>query len=103
GNTWYEQAVAPVIPDPGAPDRVHQVIGLLWDGTAAHRLQHRIESVDAAGEELLRIDPETIANMNMAERLSLLERRILHVMHEVLHYETFEVRLLDQRTGKLEL
>ncbi|MCA9284405.1 MAG: response regulator, partial [Phycisphaerales bacterium] len=102
GTIWYEQAVAAVVPDGGA-ERVRQVIGLLWDGTAARRLQDRVEAVDAAGEELLRIDADAIVSMNMAERLRMLERRIVQIMHEVLHYEAFEVRLLDRSTGKLEL
>jgi GAF domain-containing protein len=39
----------------------------------------------------------------MADRLKLLEQKILRTVHDVLGFDNFEIRLLDRETGQLEL
>ncbi len=112
GGTWYEQVVSPVARDSaadaggagsGESPRIDCAVGVVWDVTHSRRLQERIEAVEAAGEELLRLDPDTVSRQNMGERLQSIERLVIHGLQAVLGFEAFEVRMLDRRSGKLEL
>jgi CheY-like chemotaxis protein len=102
-GTWhYELIVCPVSLDQ-AQDRVTTVVGVLWEITSARKLQSTIEAIDRVGTDLLRIEPASVNRMNMADRLKLLEQKIIRAVHEVLEFDNFEIRLLDRETGQLEL
>ncbi|MHC5022986.1 MAG: response regulator [Planctomycetota bacterium] len=103
GDHSYELVVstASVSGDEGA--QVESVVGVLVDVTASRRLQYKIDAIDAAGSELMRIESSRIANLNMADRLKLLEEKIVHYVHDLLHFDNFEIRLLDPQTNQLEL
>lgn len=119
GGAWYEQVVSPASSaEGGSTDHadgtiaastmspqahVNAAVGVLWDITTSRKLQERVEAVEGAGEELLRLDPQTIAGTNVADRLRGIERLALHAVHSILRFDAFEVRLLDRRNGKLEL
>ena len=83
--------------------RVDAVLGLLWETTASQRLQSRIDQIDAAGAELLRIDTESISRLDVRQRLQGLEQKIVRSLTEVLHFDAFEVRLVDRESNQLEL
>jgi len=100
---WYELFASPMLSPALATGRADRVVGVLWDVTASRRVQERVDAVESAGAELLRFDPEAIAKLNPAERLRLFDRRVTQAIHSVLGFESFEVRMLDRRTGKLEL
>jgi len=76
---------------------------VLRDVSAAKRLQQRINAIDQAGGELVKIDPETVRRFNAHERLKLLETKIVSVARNILHFDHFAIRLLDERSGRLEL
>jgi len=126
GGVWYELVVSPAGTlaassegvTPTAPERsdgsgegdvhrggrrVEAAVGVLWDVTRLRRLQDRVEAVESAGEDLLRLDPQTVSAMDLAERLKALERSVTHAVRDVLGFEAFEVRLLDRRSGQLDL
>lgn len=84
-------------------DKVTSVVGVMFDITASRRLLDKIQAIDAAGTDLIRVDVGTLSKMNMAERLKLLEQKIVRSIRDVLHFDNFEVRLLDRETGQLEL
>jgi len=96
---WYELFVSPMV-DAGKTDRA---VGVLWDVTTSRRVQERVDAIETAGAELLRFDPESVAKMSPTDRLRLFERRVTQAIHSVLGYESFEVRMLDRRNGKLDL
>jgi CheY-like chemotaxis protein len=79
------------------------VVGILWEVTASRQFQGKLDSIDAAGAELLRIDAASLANLNMAERLRLLEEKIVKALRDLLHFDHFEVRLIDRETNQLQL
>ncbi|HWB18794.1 MAG TPA: GAF domain-containing protein, partial [Phycisphaerales bacterium] len=79
------------------------VVGVLWEATVAHKLQEKLLAIDAAGSELLRLEPAAIAKLNMGERLKLLEDKIVRTVKELLKFDNFEVRLIDPHSGRLEL
>lgn len=86
----------------GAEDEVEQVVGLVWDVTATRRLQDKINAIDSAGRELVRLDAEASAEMDVGERLQLLENTIIRYCRELLHFNHFVVRVLDRKTKKLD-
>ncbi len=96
----YEVTATPVI---DLNNRVTQVAAVVWDATRALRLQARIDAIDNAGRELVRLDAEQITRLDAHERLALLEQKIIRYMHDLLEMDNFSVRLLDKRTNKLEL
>lgn len=101
-NCHYEAVVAPGSLDQ-TQDRVTTVVGVIWDVTNARLVQETLRKVDAAGADLVRIDPAALSKMNMAERLKMFEQKIVRALRDVLHYDNFEIRLLDRETGQLEL
>lgn len=101
----YEVEIAPMDPGLAAASDVRTdcLVVLVRDVSAARRLQQKINAIDQAGSELVRIDPETVRKHNAHERLKLLENKIVRVAHDLLHFDHFAIRLLDERTGRLEL
>lgn len=79
------------------------LVVILRDVTAAKRLQQKINAIDLAGSELVRFDADVVRKYNAHERLKLLETKIVKVARDLLHFDHFAVRLLDERSGKLEL
>ncbi len=75
----------------------------LRDVTAAKKLQQKINAIDLAGSELVRFDADVVRKYNAHERLKLLEDKIIRVARDLLHFDHFAIRLLDERAGKLEL
>lgn len=75
---------------------------LVRDVTEARNFSRWLGQVDRAGAELLRYDAQQIRDMNAVERLQLLETRLVKAARDVLHFESFSVWLLDEKTGRLE-
>jgi CheY-like chemotaxis protein len=82
--------------------RADALVVVFRDDTSARRLQQRINSLDQAGSELIRFDAETVRKHNAHERLKLLEEKIIRFSKDLLHFDHFAIRLLDERSGKLE-
>ena len=72
------------------------------DVTAKVRQQQQLDVLHQAGRELGALAPDQLAEMSMAERVEHLKLNIRRFTHELLHYETIEIRLLDRQTGRLE-
>jgi len=66
-------------------------------------MQNKINAICDAGIELTQIDASTVKSLNVAERLRLMEQKVVRYVHELLDMDNFEIRLLDQRTENLEL
>jgi CheY-like chemotaxis protein len=79
------------------------LVTIVRDVTAAKRLQQKINAIDLAGSELVRFDADVVRKYNAHERLKLLETKIIRVARDLLHFDHFAIRLLDERSGKLEL
>jgi len=73
------------------------------DVSAARRLQGKINAIDQAGSELVRFDADVVRRFNAHERLKLLETKIIRFARELLHFDHFAIRLLDEKNGRLEL
>ncbi|QNN24026.1 response regulator [Planctomycetales bacterium ZRK34] len=96
---YFEAYVSPVIDDRG---NVTQVVAVVWDASSGRRLQQKIDAIDAAGRELVRLEAEAISKLNVAERLRLLEEKIIRYTSDLLHFDNFIIRLLNKKSNKLE-
>src|SRR4051812_33175583 len=97
---YMEMIASPVINPGGA---VVQVVAVVWDATGTRRLQQKIDAIDKAGRELVRLESDAIVKMNVGARLKLLEEKIISFTRELMHFDHFAIRLLDRRTNKLEM
>jgi CheY-like chemotaxis protein len=97
---YLEMIASPVISPSGA---VVQVVAVVWDATGTRRLQQKIDAIDKAGRELVRLEAESLSKLNVQERLKLLEDKIISYTRELMHFDHFMIRLLDRKTNKLEL
>ncbi|MDP6693875.1 MAG: hypothetical protein QF444_06060, partial [Phycisphaerales bacterium] len=66
-------------------------------------IQAKINAICDAGMELTQFDASTVKSLNVAQRLRLMEEKVVRYVHELLDMDNFEIRLLDQRSGALEL
>jgi len=80
-----------------------QLVVIVADTTRARNLQERLDAIDRAGSELVRLDIDDADQMDVAARLRLLEQRIIRYTLQLLRYDKFIIRLLDPETGRLEL
>ncbi|MBX3323619.1 MAG: response regulator [Phycisphaeraceae bacterium] len=108
GRRLYEVFVTPAKQrvDEGAlcnREDVSRVAAVLRDVTRERSVQAKMEAIDRAGYELVRLDAEAVRAMNSMQRLQLLESKIVRYMREVLHYDHFAIFLIEERSRKLEL
>jgi CheY-like chemotaxis protein/putative methionine-R-sulfoxide reductase with GAF domain len=102
-------ARAPGMPSPaaaaaaGVKGHLEHVAVVVRDVTATNRTRMRLDAIDRAGSELVRLEATTIRKMNVIERLKLLETKVVRFSRDLLHFDHFGIRLLDERSGKLEL
>lgn len=87
----------------GTLDGQPRMVVVVRDVSADQRMQQKMDAIDSAGRELMRLDADVVRTMNQMERLKLLEDRIVRSCRELLHFDHFIIRLLDERNKKLEL
>ena len=97
---FLEMIATPVINPAG---QVVQVVAVVWDATGTRRLQQKIDAIDKAGRELVRLEGDALSKMNVGQRLKLLEDKIISFTRDLMHFDHFAIRLLDRKTNKLEL
>ncbi len=85
------------------PEDAARVVAVMHDVTRQRRRQQKMEAIDRAGYELVRLDAEAIAKMNSMDRLRVLEEKVVRYMRDVLHYDHFAIFLIDERTRRLQL
>jgi CheY-like chemotaxis protein/GAF domain-containing protein len=98
-NRYLELQITPVL---DATGKVTQMISLCRDITPLVQQQQKLDAIHQAGRELATLSTDQLADMSVAERIELLKINIRRFIHEVLHYDVIEIRMLDRETGKLE-
>jgi len=96
----FEVSATPII---DVHNRVTRVAAVVWDVTGVERLQEKIDAIDEAGRDLLSLDAEQFSRLDPQERLSLLEQKIHRCTSDLLHFDSFEIRVLDPQTNRLDL
>ncbi len=94
-----EMHVTPLVSSTGTVDRV---VVLCRDVRAEVNQQQRLNAIHQAMRELAALSPDQLAEMSMADRIELLKQDIRRLTHDLLHYDVFEIRLLDRKTERLE-
>ncbi len=97
---YFEMIVNPMLDE---HNRISHVATVVWDETASRKLQQRIDAIDKAGRELVRLEAETLSNMVVEERINLLQDKIVRYARDLLHFDNFVVRLLNRRNNQLEV
>lgn len=98
----YEAVVA-ALPGAGGGDGEWAVGAVVRDVTAAHRTQQKIDALDLAGAELVRLEAESVRQMHVHDRLEFLRKKIVQLAHDLLQFDHFVIYLLEKDTNKLEM
>ncbi len=97
---FMEMICSPIVSPSG---QVVQVVAIVWDATSQRRLQQKIDAIDKAGSELVRLEADLVVTKNVAQRLKLLEDKIISYTKDLMHFDHFAIRLLDRKSNRLEL
>jgi two-component system, sensor histidine kinase SagS len=100
GDQHFEVTITPVVNN---SDEVTQSTAVVYDVTHSRRLQMKIDAIDLVGRDLVQLDAESTAAMDVEERIALLEQKIRRYMHDLLEYDNFAVLLIDKKTNRLEI
>ena len=98
-NRYYQVHAAPAS-EGGAP-AAHLIV-TVRDVTTEMLQQQKLAAIHQAGVELADLMPGDVSIMTVDQRIELLKKNILHFTKDFLHFDVVEIRLLDNRTGKLE-
>ncbi len=99
-DRYFEVMISPI----GAEDgRIDQVVAVVWDATSGQRLQRKIDAIDAAGRELARLERDAIVQLSPNERLQLLRDKIIRFARNLMNFDHFAIRLLEESTNRLEV
>lgn len=99
-NSYYEVICSGVCDHAG---KLRQVVAVVVDATAQRRQQLKLNAIDKAGRELVRLDYEQLSKQDASQRLAVLEQRIIRCSKNVLDFQHFSVQLLDERTNSLSV
>src|SRR5207249_11589664 len=97
---FMDMSASPVTSPPG---RGVQGVAAVWHATSTRRIEQKIDAIDKAGRELVRLEGEALATMSVTDRLKLLEDKIISYTRDLMHFDHFAIRLLDRRNNRLEL
>ncbi|CAN5263585.1 response regulator [soil metagenome] len=101
----------PPSPRPYLDVRIRPVLDM--DGNILHRIviinnvtseveqKQKLDALHKAGLELANLETDQLGEMNVPARIEYLKDNLRKYVHNLLHYETIEVRLLDRRTMEL--
>ena len=76
---------------------------LLKESSEAKAAALRVEAIDAAGMLVMHFDRSEIAELTVADRLKILEERIVETVKRELKFDNFEIRLRSPGSDRLEL
>jgi CheY-like chemotaxis protein len=91
-----------VRPARGTDQTVSRLIALVRDVTPQVVQQQKLDALHAAGRELAGLDAAQLTDMNVEARVELLKANLRRTIHDLLKYDTIEVRLLDRTTNELK-
>jgi CheY-like chemotaxis protein len=89
-------------PVAGPDGAVRELVAMARNVSQEVEQQRKLDALHEAGEELSGLDADQLAYMNDPTRVELLKQNLKHCIHDLLHYDIIEVRLLDRQTGELK-
>jgi CheY-like chemotaxis protein len=97
---YFEMTTTSMLDDQGKLVRVASVI---HEATASRKLQKRIDAIDKAGRELVRLDTESIGTLDVSKRIELVQDKVVKYARELLNFQHFVVRIINKKTNQLEV
>jgi two-component system, sensor histidine kinase SagS len=97
-SRYFQLHAAPII-DPN--DRTRHLVVTLRDVTSEVQQQQKLAAIQDAGRELADLKPDEIFDMPVEDRIELLKSNILHCTKDLLKFDVVEIRLMEQKTGRL--
>src|SRR5260370_680832 len=98
-NRYLELHITPIH---GMDGQSVHLISLGRDVTAEVNQQQKLNALHQAGRELAALAPDQLADMVVEERVELLKLNLRRIVHDLLHYDVIEIRLLNRQTSFLE-
>jgi CheY-like chemotaxis protein/PAS domain-containing protein len=98
-NRYFHVHAVPV--SEGSKAAEHLIV-TVHDVTKEILQQQKLAAIHQAGQELSDLTAEELSHMTIDERIKLLKSNILHYTKDLLHFDVVEIRLLDQKTNRLE-
>jgi hypothetical protein len=98
-NRHLDVRLTPVIDADGT---VVQFIALCDDVSNEVNRQQKLDALHLAGQELSGLSADALSDMPVEDRIELLKMNLRRFIHDLLHYDVIEIRLLNRETGKLE-
>jgi two-component system, sensor histidine kinase SagS len=99
-GAYFEVICSPICDHQGL---LRQVVAVVVNATSQRRQQLKLNAIENAGRELVRLEEGTRGQKDAGQRLRLLEERIIRYSRDVLDYQNFAVLVLDGRTNRLEM
>jgi CheY-like chemotaxis protein len=97
-NAYHRLTVTPVFDETRKPSHL---IVLTRDITDETQQQQKISAIHRAADELAEVTPEELSEMTSEDRIDLLKYNIQRHMENLFGLDFIEIRLLDQKTGRL--
>lgn len=82
--------------------RPRLLIVSLRDVSADVLQQQKLNAIYHAGLELGGLTPQDLVDMSVQDRVELLKSKIAHYTQDLLEFETIEIRLLEEPSGRLD-
>ena len=99
-STYFDVVAAPVFSS--GSEFASMVVVTVRDVTAEHQQGEKLTAIHEAGQDLGDIAPEDLVTMSVDARKMLLREKIILYTKDVLKFGTIEVRLLNEKTNRLE-
>ena len=98
-NLNLQVHTAPVLESDRPP---RTLIVTIRDVTSEMLHQQKLTAIHNAGVELADLTPQEVFDMEIDDRIELLKSNILHYTKDLLNFDVVEIRLLDQKTSRLD-
>lgn len=99
-STYIDVVAAPVFES--GNEYASLIVVTVRDVSAEHVQGEKLTLIHEAGQDLGDINPEDLMTMSVDARKMLLREKIILYTKDVLKFETIEVRLLNEKTNRLE-
>lgn len=99
GQRFFKVRVAPIAGNGGGL----RVAAVVLEVTRQRLTKKKIAAIIRAGRELVHIETKEVRERHVADRLKVLEDKVIRFSHELLNFDHFAVRLLNPETNKLDL
>lgn len=100
GGRVFDLIVSPVLSRSG---KTEQLIVVLRDMTEEALQAQKMNAIHAAGVELANLTPEEIFQWDLKQRVDVLKLNILHYTQEVMKFDFFEIRIIDNKSNEMNV